>query len=635
MMNSHIVIGTAGHIDHGKTAFIRHLTGIETDRLKDEKDRGITIENGYAHLDLPSGITIGFVDVPGHERFIKTMLAGAMGIDAVILIISAEEGIKPQTIEHFNIVKHLNITRGIVLITKCDLVDPQSLISLETCIHKLIQNTCFENAQILHYSIYDESYRLNVISYLEVLSKENFEKKEHIASRINMDRTFTVKGFGTVITGTLIEGNIGKGDTLTHYPSGKKCRIKGVQVYGKTVEKAEYGQRVALNISLDLNEVTKGDTLTSIENFKPTMIVDVLLKTDSLDGDFKEIRHWQRLKLYHGTREVLCRIVIGNDEVIGPNETHKVQLRLETPLFCKASDPFILRSYSPMWTLGGGFIVTPYAPKRVVSSDALNADTLESDELIQVLKLQSFIFTLDDKLFESSSLSKERGVFIFHFLMEQGDIVQLKDNKYLLSSNWNSLVELIISETLGEHKAYPLRVGIQKETLKSKIGLKFHNMIFSKADFANIIDKLIHLDLLEERSNFIAIKDYKIEYTHQEKVMIQSIIEFAKNHPQGIFSMDELLKLNFNKIIVKELLYHLINYEILVKINDETIISMDIYNTCKERLLEFFKSHTELSVAEYRDLIGYSRKAAVTLLEHFDRIQLTKRNENTRTLIKK
>lgn len=633
-MNSHIVIGTAGHVDHGKTAFIRHLTGIETDRLKDEKERGITIENGYAHLDLPNGYTVGFVDVPGHERFIKTMLAGAMGMDAVILIISAEEGIKPQTIEHFNIIKHLNITKGFVLITKCDLVEKDALIFLEEEIREMLSNTCFEHADILHYSIYDNAYREAVIQSIVEITKSDFMKDEHVASRLNVDRVFSVKGFGTVVTGTLIEGRIDKGMSISHYPSGQKCRVKGIQVYGKSVEMASYGQRTALNITLDIDEVTKGDTLTSIENFMPTMIIDVLLKTDSFVTDISEIKHWQRIKLYHGTREILCRIVTGTDKSIGPNSERKVQLRLESPLYCKANDPFIIRSYSPMITLGGGLILTPHAQKRVIEDAEVEAGNLEIDALIHALKRSDFIFTLEDSLFENTSFSKEKGYQLFNELIEKKEIRQLKDNRFLLSNNWEAMVELIVTEALAEHKAFPLRAGIQKETLKSKLTSKLHKVTINKNDFSAILENLIKEDILLERGNFIAIKDFKIDYTAQEKHMIDSIISLANNHPQGLFTQEDVLKLNFNKNNVKELLYHLINYEILVKINDETIMSMGIYNTCKARLLEFFEGHTELSVAEYRDLIGFSRKAAVILLEHFDRIQLTKRNENTRTLIK-
>ncbi len=626
-MNSHIVIGTAGHVDHGKTAFIKHLTGFETDRLRDEQERGITIENGYAHLDLSNGLTVGFVDVPGHERFVKTMLAGAMGIDAVILIIAADEGIKAQTIEHFNIIKHLGINRGFVLITKCDLVDEGRLIQLEKEIVTLTKMTAFENKSMIHYSIYDLNANERVISEIESIASEAFEKDTFVASRLNVDRVFSVKGFGTVVTGTLLEGVISKGDVLYLYPSEKKCRVKGVQVYGKNVESAEYGQRTALNISLDIDEIEKGDTLTSISMFKSSMIIDVLLKTDALD---QEIKHWQRLKLYHGTREILCRIVTNP---IYAFQERLVQLRLESPIYCKAGDPFIIRSYSPMMTLGGGHIVSPYAKKHINSND-YDAYSSQTMTLLEVLRQEDFIFTLSDALFEKSSFSLVNGYATFEKLLEQDELYDIGDQKYLLSKNWTELVDVIIDEITKEHKLFPLRIGMKKETLKSKLASRLSYANIGKQDFGRIIQVLLRQELIEERPLTIAIKNYQVHYSPIEKSIVTRILTHIEDHQQGVVPIDDLIKQESDKIIAKEVLYHLINSEILVKINDENIMSANHYQSCRQALLKYFETHTTISVAEFRDLVELSRKVTVILLEHFDRILITKRNENTRTLIK-
>ena len=541
-MNSHIVIGTAGHVDHGKTAFIKHLTGFETDRLRDEQERGITIENGYAHLELSNGLTVGFVDVPGHERFIKTMLAGAMGIDAVILIIAADEGIKAQTLEHFNIIKHLGIARGFVLITKCDLVDEARLIVLENDIKAMTQQSSFENKPIIHYSIYDPKSNERVISEIEPFASDEVIKDVFVASRLNIDRVFSIKGFGTVVTGTLLEGEIAKGDSLYLYPSEKKCRVKGVQVYGKSVEAAQYGQRTALNVSLDLEDVQKGDTLTSISTFKPTMIIDVLVKTDALDD---EIKHWQRLKFYHGTREILCRIVTKS---IFAFDERLVQLRLESPIYCKAGDPFIIRSYSPMMTLGGGHIVSPYAKKHTHSNETEEPFS-QTALLLEVLSHEDFIFTLSDLVFEKSSFSLETGYSLFERLIQQDDIHSLGDQKYLLAKNWTTLVDVIIDEVSKEHKLFPLRIGIQKETLKSKIAKRLSYAGIVKQDFGRVIQDLVRQELLEERPQTISLKNYQVHYSPLEKSIVSRLLSDMEAHQQGVVPIEDLINQAFNKII--------------------------------------------------------------------------------------
>lgn len=626
-MNSHLVVGTAGHVDHGKTALIRHLTGIETDRLADEKLRGITIENGYAHLELDSGAVVGFIDVPGHERFIRTMLAGSMGIDAVMLIIAADEGIKPQTLEHLNILNHLKIRRGIIVVTKKDLVTDFELSILESNIRKIIAHTSMNDFEIVRYSIYDDGCRNQLINILESFADYSDEKLAHAASRMNIDRVFTVKGVGTVVTGTLVEGSIIKGESLYLYPSEKKLRIKGIQVYGKSIEKAEYGQRVALNISLDHDEIARGDLITSINPFPPTMIIEAQITVDELEH---EIKHWQRLKLYHGTREVLCRIALGNNQMIGSGDSKRVQLRLETPIYCKANDPIILRSYSPMMTLGGGIILTTHAEKRVVNSDEEDAFD-EMIELKTVLKSANWIFTLGNHLFERSSLTLENGYALVEKMLLNGTILVLGENCYILDEHWTMITDLIIDSISIEHKKFPLRNGMQRETLRSKVG---NAQALSKLDFNKIIDRMLREKMIKEVSGSIALYDYTPALTKVQIEASKKIMSLIDGHHQSLIPISDLATLKLDKNVTFDVLYYLINYEFLVKINDETIMNMASYKTYKEIMLEHFKVHDVLSVAEFRDMTGMSRKSTVMLLEHFDRIKLTKRNENSRTLIK-
>ncbi|GAB6109577.1 selenocysteine-specific translation elongation factor [Fusibacter bizertensis] len=630
-MNSHLVIGTSGHIDHGKTALIRHLTGIETDRLKDEKARGITIENGYAHLKLSDGSTVGFIDVPGHEKFIKTMISGAIGFDAVMLIIAADEGIKPQTVEHLHILEHLNINQGIIIITKVDLVSAERLEQVKKEINAFLKNTPFQKSNIINYSIYNDSAKDALIQEIQKLNDIRTLDKTISISRLYVDRVFSIKGFGTVTTGTMIEGQLTKGDTIIQYPSEKKHRIKGLQVYGENVEKAYYGQRVAINISAEIDEISRGDLLSSSENIAPTMIIDIQFK---LDISSKPILHWQRLKLYHGTREILCRIVLADDSIL-PGEEKIVQLRLEEPIYCKAKDRVIIRSYSPMLTVGGGMIMNPYASKKSKFLFEMNDEV----ELLKTLNQFQPIFSLDQSIFEKTSLTFENGLKTVETLIKKTDIIKLNENCYLTFKLWEDIKKLCLLEIEKEHRLYPLRNGISKETLRSKLNdaLKKNVPAISVTanDFSAIVTQLINQEEIKLIRDSIALNTYHLTYTDAQNKIINSILRTISDYHQPIVPISEVQKLNYDKNIIKELLYHLINYEILVKINDENIMGMEVYNKSRERLIRYFENNASISVAQYRDLLDISRKSTVLLLEHFDKIQLTKRNENTRTLFKK
>ena len=627
-MNSHMVIGTSGHIDHGKTALIRDLTGIETDRLRIEQERGITIENGYAHLHLSEGLTVGFIDVPGHEKFIRTMLSGAMGIGAVLLVISADEGIKPQTREHFNILKHIGMTQGIIVITKCDLVDDVTLSVVTSEIKDMVRGTFLENAKVIPYSIYDHRGKDLLIEELKNLAQVNNETKSYSASRIYVDRVFTVKGFGTIVTGTLLEGKIEKNQTLYVYPQGKKLRVKGIQVYGSSVDEADYGQRVALNVSLDLDEIKKGDMMTSLDDFQPTQMMNVWLSSD------QSIKHWQRMKFYHGTREILCRVATLEERTIEAGDTKLVQLRLEDKVYAKANDPYILRTYSPMMTVGGGFVKAVYAKK----GSQVEGDESEEDsqiELMDALRKEDIVFKFSNRITEKTSLDLATAQNIFEKMVASEDVIDLGDSYYILASMleaFRSKTDEVLAE---EHKLYPLRLGIQRETLKSKLQNAFVGMSLDKNAYNKCLAYLYAKDIVRVKDGYVALPTHQIEYNPLELKMKDLIMSYINEQANGVTSFDELLKLHLNKNILKEVLYHLINYEFLVKISEEMVMGKDVFDLCREKLLVFFEQHHELTVAEYRDLIGYSRKASVAVLEYFDKIQMTKRNENTRTLIKK
>lgn len=624
-MISHMIIGTSGHIDHGKTALIRHLTGIETDRLKAEQERGITIENGYAHLEIDHDMSVGFIDVPGHEKFIRTMLSGAMGISAVLLVISAEEGIKPQTIEHFSILKHLGMTQGLVVLTKCDLVDDDLLSLVVSDVSEWLKGTFLEHSPIIQYSIYDEKVKSQLIKEIKKFALNEEPLKEYSASRVYLDRVFTVKGFGTVVTGTLLEGKIEKNQTLMLYPGGKKCRVKGIQVYGKSVDTAHYGQRVALNISLDLDEVSKGDVLTSMTDFQPSSMLNVNLEPD------QTIRHWQRMKLYHGTREILCRVALFHRDEIDAGEISTVQLRLEQPIYAKVNDAFILRTYSPMTTAGGGTIKAVNVKKGYYDE----SETQEAHELLELIKRESLVFKFNHQIIDKSSYDLETATRLFQQLLDEGEIIALPEDDYVLSLTLE-LIRAHIDEILTiEHNCFPLRFGMPRETLKSKLQVQMGNKVIDRNAFNKCVSYFQEKGIFLIKDNLVAGLEHQVAYSPETIKVKTLILDYVKLQNTGVISIVDLFKLYSDKNILKEVLYHLINYEFLVKINEEMIVSKDVFDSCRDHLITLFNHQIEISVAEYRDQIGYSRKAAVALLEYFDKIHITKRNENTRTLIKK
>ena len=348
-----IIIGTAGHVDHGKTALIKALTGIETDRIKEEKKRGITIELGFAYLDLPDGEKAGIIDVPGHEKFVKNMLAGAGGIDLALLVIAADEGFMPQTREHLGILSLLNIPEGIIVITKKDMVDEDWLEIVCDDIRNEVKGTFLENAQMIPVSSYTgEGIEELKQAIFQLIDQKTQIKNLDVPFRIPIDRIFSVEGFGTVITGTLIEGKMKVGDPVTIYPSRIESRIRNLQVHSHDVEEAYAGQRVAVNLAgLKKSDLNKGDVVAVPDSMHTTMMIDI--KLTILKDCEREILNATRLHLYHGARDVLCKVVLLDRDSISAGESCYAQLRLEEEIAVKTGDRFVLRFYSPLETIGG------------------------------------------------------------------------------------------------------------------------------------------------------------------------------------------------------------------------------------------------------------------------------------------
>lgn len=633
-MRRHLIVGTSGHIDHGKTSLIKHLTGVDADRWEAEKERGITIDIGFAHLNLSDECIVGFVDVPGHERFIKNMVAGASGMDMVMLIVSAEDGFMPQTYEHMLILSHLNIKKGIVVFTKTDLVDEETLELLHLEADEVLKDTFLETAPRIEYSIYNERAKEELLSAISESADALEDPPKYPSSRLAVDRVFSIKGHGTVITGTLTEGQIDEGEILHLYPAEESVRVKGVQVYGQDVQTAFLGQRVALNISAPKSMIKRGDVLTSFSKWKPSHIIDVLIKIDK-----QPLKHWQRLRVYHGTRELLCRVAVQNQEEIQPGESHLVQLRLEEPLYCKVNDPIVVRNFSPMVTIGGGKIINPIAKKHDWSEfDPKQQEEANIEQIIlKGIEEKGIPVEFKKSQFEHLPYPLELCEDAFEELITAQMLIHLGENHYVSDRWWQNMEAFILENVATYHKKNPLRLGLERETLRSQVnsslykGLK-ENLI--KQHFNKVIDKMLVEEKLEEKENTLALKGRTLNYTPEQKkvkAFIEGHLKDAQNAP---LSIKQVLAEGKEKKLYEDMLYHLIIQEKIVKISEGTVIATDAYRYCKNALIDILNRQGQVTVAEYRDELGLSRKMAIEMLEYFDKIQLTKRVEDQRVLIK-
>ena len=472
-----IIIGTAGHIDHGKTTLIKALTGRETDTLKEEKKRGISINLGFTYFDLPSKKRAGIVDVPGHEKFIKNMLAGASGLDMVLLVVAADEGVMPQTVEHLDILTYLNIKNGMIVLTKSDTVDEEFRELVKEDIRENVQGTFLEEAEIIEVDSISRKGLDELISKIDDMTEEIEDKNLNSPARLNIDRVFSIKGFGTVVTGTLIEGKISVDDDLVIYPKELPTKIRSIQVHGESVDTAYAGQRTAINISnVKVEEIERGDVLASVNSLEEAMMLDV--KLSIVKHMNIGLKHWDRLRLYHGTREILCRAVPLEVEEINPGESGFVQLRLEESIVAKKGDKFVVRRYSPMETIGGGVIVdtNPRKHKRfdknVIEALAVKEKGELTDILEEYIKANSKNYPNIKDIMSYSGENEANIKEALNKLIEENKIVAV-NNMYMHIIQYDKLKEVLLKTLQDYHKKFRLRKGMVKEETRSKIESKF------------------------------------------------------------------------------------------------------------------------------------------------------------------
>lgn len=632
----HIIIGTAGHVDHGKTLLIKTLTGTDTDRLKEEKERGISIELGFARLILPSGKQAGIVDVPGHERFIKNMLAGVGGIDLVLLVIAADEGVMPQTREHLDIIQLLQVKKGIVVITKADIVDDDWLGLVKEEVREFVTGTVLEQAPILAVASTTGQGIPELLHLIDKTVDITEERTETGRLRLPVDRVFSVTGFGTVVTGTLLSGRIVVGDSVEIMPQGIVSRVRSLQVHGQKMDQARAGQRTAVNLTgVEVDDIKRGSVLVTTGSVTPSHRMDVKLQLVASAG--KPLKNRARVRMYLGTDEILGRVRFLDREELEPNQEAYAQLELEEEAIAGKGDRFVIRSYSPMRTIGGGTVVDSNAPKhkryRPEVLEAIATKEMgEPEELLeQFLYNQQNLFTVDE-LSQGAGLAKADIEQCLPKLEkdERVKIIRADQKEFVVSGqvyrNWGNKIK---STTESYHNDHPLREGIPKEELRSRQFSQLTSKVFLfllqslEADgYALIHEKTVASPNTGTlAANYQRVVDSLLNVLITGKNQPPSWSEIVKNH-----------KLKDSE--AQEYLQYLLRKGMVTRLGDEELyLATQEYNKARQLIIDFLKNNKEISVGQARDLLNTSRKYTLPLLESFDRERLTRRVGDNRILV--
>lgn len=634
----HIIIGTAGHIDHGKTTLIKAITGKNTDRLKEEQKRGISIELGFTYFDLPSGQRAGIIDVPGHEKFIKNMLAGVVGIDIVILVIAADESLMPQTREHLSILNMLGIEKGFIVLSKSDLVEKEWIDMVEEEVREEVKGTFLEGAKILRASSTTKEGIQEVIELIDEYTEELEDKNIDDMPRLPVDRVFSISGFGTIVTGTLLSGQLHVGDEVQIFPGDKTSRIRSLQVHDSDSDVAYGGQRVAMNLAgIKTEEIDRGDTVAPLNSMKSTRLLDV--KTKMLESLDRVIENRTRIRLYIGTKEVLCRIIFLDKEALSAGEEAYAQLMLEEEVVAKRGDRFIVRFYSPMFTIGGGEILEPNPKKKKrfdedsireleIKEKGSSKDIIEniieakSEDFPTVQDIATQRAMLEDKIKEEISLLEEEGKLMTFNLTRDIHVIHI--------NYYNKVKEDILKKLKEYHEKYPLRLGISKEELRSRFLPK------AKSRLAEIfIDALIKENYIEQYSQNIVVSGFQIHLKPEEEKIYKEIINIYRESKYQTPKKEELAhKLDYDSGLIEEVFNLVLARGELFKLNEETYLHIESYKESIEKLKRYIELEGPISIADFRDLLDTNRKVALALLEHFDEEKITKREDDRRILNK-
>ncbi|WP_066507046.1 selenocysteine-specific translation elongation factor [Abyssisolibacter fermentans] len=632
-----IIIGTAGHIDHGKTTLIRAITGRETDRLVEEKERGITIELGFTYFDLPSGRRAGIIDVPGHEKFIKNMLAGVIGMDIVVLVIAADEGVMPQTKEHLDILNMLGIKKGVVALNKADMVDEEWMELVIEDVRDSLEDTFLEDSPIISVSSIDKTGINELVSIIDDMTEIVEQRDVNETPRLPVDRVFTMTGFGTIVTGTLIEGTVSVGDEVEIYPKGLTSKIRSIQVHGQSNTTAYAGQRVAVNLAgLKKKQIDRGNVISTVGAMKSTMMLDV--KITLLKHSTRIIENRTRVRLYIGSSEVMCRVVLIDRETLTPGESCFAQLRLEEEISAKRKDKFIIRFYSPMTTIGGGVVLEANPPKRKRFDDSVIKELHlkekgDDDEVIEkIIKEKSTEFPSIKKIATLTAIKEDKINSIISKLESNGKILtfRLINDIHVIHVDYYIYLKEAITNYLNTyHEENPLKMGILKEELRSKFLRNIKSNVFDK-----FISNITSEKLIKLTNDKLSLLNFEVKYSDKQKEIKEEISKYYLENEFSPDKRDQIIdSLRFNKNETNKVFDAMIDGEELIKIKEDIYIHRAAYNKALNKLFEYSSKNETIALSDFRDILNTSRKYAMYLLEYFDEKKITKRKGDFRIIV--
>ncbi|MCK9419153.1 MAG: selenocysteine-specific translation elongation factor [Nitrospirae bacterium] len=629
----YIILGTAGHIDHGKSSLVKALTGTDPDRLKEEKERGITLDLGFASLDLPGGNRLGIVDVPGHEGLIKNMLAGVGGMDIVMLVIAADEGVMPQTREHLAICDLLRVKKGLIVLTKMDMVDKDWLTLVQDEVREVVKGTFLEKSPLVPVSSKTGENLPLLVQELGKLAAEVSPKSSNGILRLPIDRVFTMKGFGTVITGTLLSGTISAEQEVEILPKGTKTKVRGIQSHNQAAQRAVAGQRTAVNLQgIEKDQLSRGDTIVSPGFFKPTKTLDA--KLDLLKQSPRGLKTGSRVRFYNSTQEAIGRITVLGTNQLAPGEEAFVQLRLEQPVIIQQGDRYILRFYSPMETLGGGVVLNPHTRRHKPSAmkeSLANLGILEKGKAEERLALlisgKGLTGMEENEAVGTIAADKQETVSALASLAQKKIVLRV-DNLYVHTSHLAALEKKTLDLIKVFHKDNPLKAGLDKEELKGMLRMRINPKVLNTT-----IEGLLKKKELESEGSKLKVPGFKAAGGKINEEVKNRIVEAIKKGGTQPPLREELPALfSISDKDARDLLKLLADESRIVRITDSVHLDKDVMEKIKADLIKYLQEKKEITMGEFRDLAKTSRKFAVPLMEYFDTQKLTQRVGDKRML---
>lgn len=631
-----VIVGTAGHVDHGKTCLIKALSGIDTDRLKEEKKRGITIELGFANLIDTDGVHIGIIDVPGHEKFVKNMLAGIGGIDLVLLVVALDEGVMPQTVEHFEILKMLQIRQGIVVLTKSDTVDSDWADMVEEDVRELIKGSFLEQAELIRVSSYTgeniDVLRQKIVTMAKQAGKRREEKE---LFRLPIDRVFTMEGFGTVVTGTLVEGMCEAGEEVMVYPQERLLKIRGVQSHGQKEEKASAGQRTAINLAgIKKEELSRGQVLAYPGSLVNSTMVDATLRL--FDSTQRKLKNGDRVHLSYGSAQAIGKVILLDCDVVEAGQEALVQLRFDDPVCVKRNDKFIIRFYSPVETFGGGTVLNPAADKHkrgqeeVIESLRLKKTGTDMEILEQMVNEESRRFPEAKDLAAWMDLTVSEAEKMLDTLRNKKKILHLNDGSFVGKAYWEKVSELANQVLAHFHRENPIVEGMDREELKSRLAERMHLKSGKKAEA--LMAELEKRKVITIQGSIVSVAGFTVSYSDEASQMMTDMENIYKKAGIEVPSTDELVGAYKDRKQARQVLSELTKKGILVKAGTGVLMHKEHWDRALSVLRDHLASHPQITLGEFRDLLGTSRKYAVMLLETYDQMKITKKIGDARVL---